>query len=84
MSKKEYIIGSGGIESFITYYTAGSMNTKFYVSHISDSGHWYFTNDEYEAEIYNKVEAESVAYDAKEDLGIELTLEETDDEGYGV
>lgn len=28
-SKKEYITGSGDVESFITYYTAGSMNTKF-------------------------------------------------------
>lgn len=79
MSKKEYIIGSGDIESFIAYYTAGSMNTKFYVSHISDNGHWYFTDDEYEAEIYDKVEVESVADDAREDFGIELTIEEIDD-----
>lgn len=35
----DYVVGSGNVESFITYYTAGSMNTKFYVSHISDNGH---------------------------------------------
>ena len=76
----DYIVGSGEIESFITYYTAGSMNTKFYVSHISDSGHWYFSDDEYEAEVYDKVEVESVADDAREDLGIELTIEEVNEE----
>lgn len=76
---KDYIIGSGDIESFITYYTTGSMNTKFYVSHISDNRHWYFSDDEYEAEIYDKVEAESVADDAREDLGIELTIEEVNE-----
>ena len=80
MSKKEYIIGSGDIESFTAYYTTGSMNTKFYVSHISDSGHWYFSDDEYEAEVYDKVEVESVADDAREDLGIELTIEEVNEE----
>lgn len=78
MSKKEYIIGSGDTEYFITYYTAGSMNTKFYVSHISDNGHWYFSDDEYEAEVYDKVEVESVVDEAKEKFGIELTVEEVE------
>lgn len=76
MSKKEYVIGSGDIKSFRTYYTAGSTNTKFYVSHISDCGHWYFTSDEYEAEVYDKGEAKSVADEAREKFGIELTIEE--------
>lgn len=74
----DYIVGSGEIESFITYYTAGSMNTKFYVSHISDNGHRYFSDDEYEAEVYDRVEVESVADDAREDLGIELTVEKVE------
>ena len=76
MSKKKYVIGSGDIESFITYYTVGSTNTEFYVSHISDSGHWYFSDDEYEAEVYDKDEAESVVDEAREKFGIELTIEE--------
>lgn len=76
MSKKKYVIGNGDIESFRTYYTAGSMNTKFYVSHISDCGHWYFTNDEYDTEEYDKTEAESVVDEARENFGIELTIEE--------
>lgn len=74
----DYIIGSGEIESFITYYTAGSTNTEFYVSHISDNGHWYFSDDEYEAEVYDKVEVESVVDEAKEKFGIELTVEEVE------
>lgn len=76
MSKKKYVIGSGDIESFRTYYTAGSTNTKFYISHISDCGHWYFASDEYEAEVYDKGEAESVVDEAREKFGIELTIEE--------
>ena len=80
MSKKEYIIGSGDIEYFILYYIPGSTGVKLYFSHIGDDGDWFFTNDKYQAEVVDNVEAETVADRVREKFGIELTIEEVDDE----
>lgn len=79
MSNKEYIIGSGDIEFFKLYYVTGSNYVKLYVSHIGDGDDWFFTNDEYQAEAYDEVDAGVVADKAREKFGIELTIEETDD-----
>lgn len=65
---------------FKVYYTAGSTHTKLYVSHIGKDEDWFFTNDEYQAEAFDEVEAGAVVDKASEKFGIELTIEEFDDE----
>ena len=80
MSEKEYIIGSGDIESFRLYYVTGSNCVKLYVSHIGDGDDWFFTNDKYQAEAYDEVDAGVVVDKASERFGINLTIEETDGE----
>lgn len=80
VSKKEYVIGDGDIESFRLYYVTGSNCVKLYVSRIGNGGDWFFTNDKYQSEAYDEVDAGVVADKASEKFGIELTLEEVDDE----
>ena len=80
MSRKEYIIGSGDIRSFRLYCTAGSTHTKLYVSHIGKDEDWFFTNDEYQAEAFDEAGAAVVADRASENLGIELAIEEVEDD----
>ena len=80
MSKKEYIIGSGDIESFRLYYVPGSNCVRLYVSHIGNGGDWFFTSDEYQSEAYDEVDAGVVVDKAREKFGIELTIEEIDDD----
>lgn len=80
MSRKEYIIGSEDIEFFRLYYVTGSNYVKLYVSHIGNGGDWFFTNDKYQSEAYDEVDAGAVVDKAREKFGIELTIEEVDDD----
>ena len=77
---KDYIIGSGDIESFRIYYVTGSNCVKLYVSHIGDGEDWFFTNDKYQAEVYDEVDAGVVVDKASERFGINLTIEETEED----
>ena len=65
---------------FRLYYVAGSNCVKLYVSHIGNGGDWFFTSDKYQSEAYDEVDAGVVADKASEKFGIELTLEEVDNE----
>lgn len=80
MSKKEYIIGSREVERFMLYYIHGITGVKLYFSHIGDDGDWFFTNDKYQAEVVDDVDAETVADMVREKFGVELTIEEVGDD----
>ena len=80
MGMSEYIIGSGDIEHFMLHYIPGSTGVKLYFSHIGDDGDWFFTNDKYQAEVVDYAEAETLVDRVKEKFGVELTIEEIDDD----